>query len=84
MALAAPPPCVPVCLPPLVAQAVRKVDLDQQQQAAAAGTKRRNPMDDLKKEIKIMRCMHHPNIVSLNEVIGRQASGGGGPLDPRS
>ncbi|GFH31081.1 uncharacterized protein HaLaN_30049, partial [Haematococcus lacustris] len=54
-------------------QAVRKVDLEasqQQQGPPAPGAKpRRNPMDDLRREIQIMRQMKHNNIVMLSEVI---------------
>lgn len=49
-------------------KAVRKVDLEvsQPQQNAA---KKRNPMEDLKREIMIMKKMRHTNIVTLSEVI---------------
>ncbi|KAJ9510752.1 hypothetical protein QJQ45_027611 [Haematococcus lacustris] len=54
-------------------KAVRKVDLEasqQQQGPPAPGAKpRRNPMDDLRREIQIMRQMKHNNIVMLSEVI---------------
>lgn len=51
-------------------QAVRKVDLEaSQSQAAQQGAKpRRNPMEDLKREIMIMKKMKHTNIVMLSEV----------------
>lgn len=54
-------------------QAVRKVDIEaghqQQQQARQGGQKpKRNPMEDLKREILIMKHMKHPNIVLLKEV----------------
>jgi [calcium/calmodulin-dependent protein kinase] kinase len=52
-------------------QAVRKVEMDAQQVQvqAAQGIKKRNPMDDLKREIMIMKKMKHNNIVTLSEVI---------------
>ena len=50
-------------------QAVRKVDLENSQPEQQPGAKRRNPMDDLKREIMIMKKMKHTNIVTLNEVI---------------
>ncbi|MEW5317105.1 MAG: hypothetical protein WDW38_008433 [Sanguina aurantia] len=59
-------------------KAVRKVDLDVSQQqhhtpSHASGSApvkaRRNPMDDLKREIMIMKKMAHENVVSLHEVI---------------
>eukprot|EP00798_Chlamydomonas_sp_ICE-L_P015358 gene15358-21443_t len=42
---------------------VRKVDLESAQ-SAQANAKKRNPMDDLKREIMIMRKMKHNHIVS--------------------
>ncbi|MEW5301799.1 MAG: hypothetical protein WDW36_004637 [Sanguina aurantia] len=59
-------------------KAVRKVDLDVSQQqhhtaSHASGSApvkaKRNPMDDLKREIMIMKKMAHENVVSLHEVI---------------
>ena len=50
-------------------QAVRKVDLENSQPQQQPGAKRRNPMDDLKREIMIMKKMKHTNIVTLSEVI---------------
>ncbi len=35
--------------------------------SAPPGARKRNPMEDLKREIMIMRQMHHPNIVTLSE-----------------
>lgn len=52
----------------LPSQAVRKVDLESSQQPQQ-GTKKRNPMEDLKREIMIMKKMKHNNIVTLSEVI---------------
>ncbi len=59
---------------PCGAQAVRKVDVDATAAAAAAGAQggaapkpKRNPMEDLKREILIMSHMRHNNIVALNE-----------------
>lgn len=49
-------------------KAVRKVDLESSQQPQQ-GTKKRNPMEDLKREIMIMKKMKHNNIVTLSEVI---------------
>jgi len=49
-------------------KAVRKVDLENSQ-SQQAGAKRRNPMEDLKREIMIMKKMKHVNIVTLTEVI---------------
>lgn len=53
-------------------KAVRKVDLDSSQQAAQQGQgggHKRNPMDDLLREITVMKRMKHANIVTLSEVI---------------
>lgn len=52
----------------LRSQAVRKVDLESSQQQQQ-GAKKRNPMEDLKREIMIMKKMKHNNIVNLSEVI---------------
>lgn len=46
-------------------QAVRKSDLQTSRNQA----NKRNPMEDLKREIMIMKKMKHPNIVTLTEVI---------------
>lgn len=48
-------------------KAVRKVDLASTQ--PTHGKAPRNPMDDLKREIMIMKKMKHENIVTLSEVI---------------
>jgi len=52
-------------------KAVRKVDLEasQGQSGQQGGKPRRNPMEDLKREIMIMKKMKHNNIVMLSEVI---------------
>jgi hypothetical protein len=57
------------------AQAVRKVDLEasQGQSGQAGGKPRRNPMEDLKREIMIMKKMKHTNIVMLSEVRSRRS-----------
>ncbi|KXZ56467.1 hypothetical protein GPECTOR_1g418 [Gonium pectorale] len=49
-------------------KAVRKVDLESSQ-PPQQGAKKRNPMEDLKREIMIMKKMKHNNIVTLSEVI---------------
>lgn len=54
------PMCECVC-----AQAVRKSDLQTSRNQA----QKRNPMEDLKREIMIMKKMKHLNIVTLTEVI---------------
>ncbi|GMH35908.1 hypothetical protein BSKO_03776 [Bryopsis sp. KO-2023] len=46
-------------------KAVRKSDLQSSRNQA----NKRNPMEDLKREIMIMKKMKHPNIVTLSEVI---------------
>ncbi|CAD7704676.1 unnamed protein product [Ostreobium quekettii] len=46
-------------------KAVRKSDLQTSRNQA----QKRNPMEDLKREIMIMKKMKHPNIVTLTEVI---------------
>lgn len=46
-------------------KAVRKADL----QSSRSQANKRNPMDDLKREIMIMKKMKHSNIVTLSEVI---------------
>jgi hypothetical protein len=51
----------------VAAQAVRKVDLESKQSQAQTA-KKRNPMEDLKREIMIMQKMKHLNIVTLSEV----------------
>jgi len=59
-----------------VLQAVRKLDIEanhqkqqqQRQQGGQAQKPKRNPMEDLKREIMIMKKMKHPNIVMLKEV----------------
>ncbi len=58
----------PVAGTPPWPQAVRKVDLESSQQPQQ-GAKKRNPMEDLKREIMIMKKMKHNNIVTLSEVI---------------
>ena len=45
------------------------MDLENSQPEQKPGAKRRNPMDDLKREIMIMKKMKHTNIVTLSEVI---------------
>ncbi|GLC35996.1 hypothetical protein PLESTB_000527500 [Pleodorina starrii] len=50
-------------------KAVRKVDLESSQPQQQQGAKKRNPMEDLKREIMIMKKMKHNNIVTLSEVI---------------
>ncbi len=62
---------------PPIQQIVKKVALE----AARVGRSghKRNPLEDLRREIGIMRKMRHPNIVALREV-NRRAS----PLPWRS
>lgn len=58
--------------PPLftvVLQIVKKVELEAQRAKgpteAKGGRRRRNPVEDLKREVAIMRTLRHKNIVSL-------------------
>ena len=48
---------------------MKKVELEAQRSKtpseAKAGRKRRNPVEDLKREVAIMRTLRHKNIVSL-------------------
>ncbi len=50
-------------------QIVKKVELEAQRAKtpgeAKGGRKRRNPVEDLKREVAIMRTLRHKNIVSL-------------------
>lgn len=52
---------------------VKKVELEAQRsktpQEARGGRRRRNPVEDLKREVAIMRTLRHKNIVSLQEVV---------------
>ncbi|DBB11245.1 hypothetical protein WJX82_004325 [Trebouxia sp. C0006] len=52
---------------------VKKVELEAQRAKtpgeAKAGRRRRNPVEDLKREVAIMRTLRHKNIVSLQEVV---------------
>lgn len=41
-------------------QIVKKVDVE-----TARGRKKRNPLNDLRREVAIMRTLRHKNIVSL-------------------
>ena len=53
----------------LLLQIVKKVELEAQRsktpQEARGGRRRRNPVEDLKREVAIMRTLRHKNIVSL-------------------
>ena len=58
--------------PPLLTvllQIVKKVELEAQRakgpNEAKGGRRRRNPVEDLKREVAIMRTLRHKNIVSL-------------------
>ena len=48
---------------------MKKVELEAQRsktpQEARGGRRRRNPVEDLKREVAIMRTLRHKNIVSL-------------------
>lgn len=48
---------------------MKKVELEAQRSKtpseAKAGRRRRNPVEDLKREVAIMRTLRHKNIVSL-------------------
>ena len=50
-------------------QIVKKVELEAQRakgpNEAKGGRRRRNPVEDLKREVAIMRTLRHKNIVSL-------------------
>ncbi|KAK9823463.1 hypothetical protein WJX72_002919 [[Myrmecia] bisecta] len=48
---------------------VKKMDLDVQRGAGKPGRRKRNPIDDLRREVAIMRTLRHKNIVSLQEVV---------------
>lgn len=52
---------------------VKKVELEAQRakgpNEAKGGRRRRNPVEDLKREVAIMRTLRHKNIVSLQEVV---------------
>lgn len=52
---------------------VKKVELEAQRakgtSEAKNGRRRRNPVEDLKREVAIMRTLRHKNIVSLQEVV---------------
>lgn len=52
---------------------VKKVELEAQRAKgtgeAKNGRRRRNPVEDLKREVAIMRTLRHKNIVSLQEVV---------------
>lgn len=52
----------------MLPQAVRKSDLSVAM-PAPPGTWRSDPMEDILREISIMKTMQHPNIVSLFEII---------------
>ena len=53
----------------LLLQIVKKVELEAQRakgpNEAKGGRRRRNPVEDLKREVSIMRTLRHKNIVSL-------------------
>lgn len=54
-----------------VLQIVKKVELEAQRAAggrAGAGRRKRNPIEDLKREVAIMRKLRHKNITALQEV----------------
>ena len=53
----------------ILLQIVKKVELEAQRakgpSEAKGGRRRRNPVEDLKREVAIMRTLRHKNIVSL-------------------
>lgn len=53
----------------ILLQIVKKVELEAQRakgpNEAKGGRRRRNPVEDLKREVAIMRTLRHKNIVSL-------------------
>lgn len=51
------------------------LEASQAQQVQPGAKPRRNPMEDLKREIMIMKKMKHSNIVMLSEVRGRSSRG---------
>ena len=61
-------PCALILL-----QIVKKVELEAQRakgpNEAKGGRRRRNPVEDLKREVAIMRTLRHKNIVSLQVII---------------
>jgi len=44
----------------MIVQIVKKVDME-----SSRGRKKRNPLNDLKREVAIMRTLRHKNIVAL-------------------
>ncbi|KAK9905511.1 hypothetical protein WJX75_001206 [Coccomyxa subellipsoidea] len=57
--------CLDMCDNRLYAvKIVKKTDVE-----SARGRKRRNPLNDLKREVAIMRTLRHKNIVALQEVV---------------
>ena len=53
-------------------QIVKKGELEAQRggrQAGAGQRKKRNPIEDLKREVAIMRTLRHKNITALQEVV---------------
>ena len=46
-------------------QIVKKVDLEAQRGPRQNQRRKRNPIDDLRREVSIMRTLRHKNIVSL-------------------
>lgn len=57
----------------ILLQIVKKVELEAQRakgpNEAKGGRRRRNPVEDLKREVAIMRTLRHKNIVSLQVII---------------
>ena len=49
----------------LVWQIVKKVDLEAQRGPRQNQRRKRNPIEDLRREVSIMRTLRHKNIVSL-------------------
>ena len=52
-------------------QIVKKVELEAQRAAGGrqgGGRRKRNPIEDLKREVAIMRKLRHKNITALQEV----------------
>ena len=70
-------------------QIVKKGELEAQRggrQAGAGQRKKRNPIEDLKREVAIMRTLRHKNITALQEVVddpsGNKVGGLQGVLRP--
>lgn len=50
-----------------ILQIVKKVELEAQRKPGRG--RKRNPIEDLRREVAIMRTLRHKNIVSLQEVV---------------